>query len=138
MRLSIVIPVYNAEKTIETVCTSLIALYRAKYGLQIILVNDGSRDASDMRCRHLQTAYPELITYIKLAKNFSEHNAVMAGLNEAIGDYCVVMDDDLQNPPEEIGRLVEEAQKGYDIVYARYEKRWTAFSAISAASLTTE
>lgn len=123
MRLSIIIPIYNAEKTIETVCGSLISLYDRKYRLQIILVNDGSRDASDLRCRYLQAAFPEFITYIKLARNFGEHNAVMAGLNEATGDYCVVMDDDLQNPPGEVGRLVEEARKGYDIVYARYESK---------------
>lgn len=121
--LSIVIPVYNGEKTVEPLCTSLVYLYGKRYRLQIILVNDGSKDGSDDRCRSLQAAYPEIIQYIKLSRNFGEHNAVMAGLNQVTGDYCVVMDDDLQNPPEEVGRLVAEAQKGYDVVYARYEDK---------------
>jgi len=121
--LSIVIPVYNAEATIESLCNSLVYLYVKKYQLQIILVNDGSRDGSDMRCRKLHDAYPLIVTYIKLARNFGEHNAVMAGLNHASGEYCVVMDDDLQNPPEEVEKLVDEIQKGYDVVYARYSSK---------------
>ena len=81
LSLSIVIPVYNGEKTIKTLCSSLIYLYGNKHRLQIILVNDGSTDGSDERCRSLQAAWPEIVTYVKLAKNFGEHNAVMAGLN---------------------------------------------------------
>ena len=121
--LSIVIPVYNSEKTIEAVCSALIYLYSGKHRLQLILVNDGSRDSSDLRCRRLQAAYPAVVTYLKLARNFGEHNAVMAGLNQATGDYCVVMDDDLQNPPEEVARLLGEIQKGYDVVYGRYRRK---------------
>lgn len=123
LTLSIVIPVYNGKKTIEALCTSLVYLYDKRCGLQIILVNDGSKDGSDERCRSLQAAYPEIVLYIKLSRNFGEHNAVMAGLNQASGDYCVVMDDDLQNPPEEVGKLVAEAQKGYDVVYAHYKNK---------------
>jgi undecaprenyl-phosphate 4-deoxy-4-formamido-L-arabinose transferase len=123
LTLSIVIPVYNAEKTIEVLCSSLVYLFENKYRLQIVLVNDGSKDNSDSRCRALHAAYPEIVTYIKLARNFGEHNAVMAGLNHATGDYCVIMDDDMQNPPEEIGRLVGEILKGYDVVYARYKSK---------------
>jgi len=121
--LSIVIPVYNAERTVETLCNALIYLYARSYQLQIVLVNDGSKDNSDARCRNLAAAYPDLITYVKLARNFGEHNAVMAGLNHASGEFCVIMDDDLQNPPEEVRRLVEEIQKGRDVVYARYESK---------------
>ena len=123
LALSIVIPVYNGEKTIDALCTSLVYLYGKIYRLQIILVNDGSKDRSDDRCRSLQAAYPEIILYIKLSRNFGEHNAVMAGINQANGDYCVVMDDDLQNPPEEVVKLVAEARKGFDIVYARYKNK---------------
>jgi glycosyltransferase involved in cell wall biosynthesis len=120
LTLSIVIPVYNAETTIEVLCNSLIYLYSKKYQLQIVLVNDGSKDGSDRRCRKLYDASPSLVTYIKLARNFGEHNAVMAGLNHANGEYCVVMDDDLQNPAEEVEKLVDEVRKGFDVVYARY------------------
>ena len=121
--LSIVIPVYNAEATIERLCAELIeglTLYRA---LQIVLVNDGSRDGSCAACHRLRERYPEVIDYIALTRNFGEHNAVMAGLHYAEGDYCVIMDDDYQNPPHEVARLVEKIKEGYDVVYTRYEAK---------------
>ncbi|WP_243372313.1 glycosyltransferase family 2 protein [Geotalea sp. SG265] len=119
-RLSIVIPVYNAEKTIESLCKTLFDLYGSRFELEIVLVNDNSRDSSHIICRRLHEAYPESLTYIRLARNFGEHCAVMAGLNHATGDYAVIMDDDFQNPPEEISRMVAEIEKGYDVVYTHY------------------
>ena len=121
--LSIVIPVYNSERTIGHLCSTLIDLYASEYELDIVLVNDGSRDSSDVVCRSLHKEHPGMITYVKLAKNFGEHNAVIAGLSQASGDYCVIMDDDFQNPPEEVGKLVLEALKGYDVVYAVYASK---------------
>jgi undecaprenyl-phosphate 4-deoxy-4-formamido-L-arabinose transferase len=118
--LSIVIPVYNAERTIEQLCNTLITLYANKYPLEIVLVNDNSSDRTDILCRSLHENQPEIITYIRLARNFSEHNAVMAGLNNAKGEYCAIMDDDFQNPPEEIATLLDEILKGYDVVYSQY------------------
>jgi len=125
--LSIVIPVYNSEKTIGSLCSSLMLLYTHRYHLEIVLVNDGSRDSSEAICRALQADNPNTITYIKLAKNFGEHNAVMAGLHHVSGDYCVIMDDDFQNPPAEVGKLVEELAKGYDVVYAQYDNKRDAW-----------
>ncbi len=123
IRLSIVIPVYNAEQTIESLCRTLIDLYGERYVLEIILVNDYSRDSSDVICRRLHEEHDGVIRYIRLAKNFGEHNAVMAGLNFVTGDYCVIMDDDFQNPPEEIATLMEEIEKGYDVVYSYYDAK---------------
>ncbi len=120
LTLSIVIPVYNAERTIGHLCSVLIGLYAKQYALNIVLVNDGSHDSSGVICRKLHEDHPAVVTYVKLSRNFGEHNAVLAGLNHATGDYCVIMDDDFQNPPEEVGKLVEEIQKGYDVVYAFY------------------
>lgn len=119
-RLSIIIPVHNAEKTIELLCLRLIELYSQKFGLEIVLVNDFSSDGSDEICKRLQSDHDEIITYIRLSRNFGEHNAVMAGLNYATGDYCAIMDDDMQNPPEEVMKLVDEIMKGYDVVYTSY------------------
>lgn len=121
--LSIVIPVYNAERTIGHLCATLIGLYRSRYALEIVLVNDGSADSTDVVCRQLHRDHPEAVTYIRLSKNFGEHNAVMAGLNHVQGDYCVIMDDDFQNPPAEVEKLLSEIAKGYDVVYARYENK---------------
>ncbi len=118
--LSIVIPVYNSERTIGPLCQAIMGLYAGAYRLDIILVNDGSRDDSDAVCRRLHAEHPDRIAYIKLARNFGEHNAVMAGLHHATGDFCVIMDDDFQNPPGEVARLVREMGKGYDVVYASY------------------
>ena len=121
--LSIVIPVYNAEKTIARLCGELIRLYGHTCRLEIVLVNDCSHDESDRVCRGLQQQYEQVITYIRLARNFGEHNALMAGLNHTSGDFCVTMDDDFQNPPEEVALLLAEIQKGYDVVYSRYVKK---------------
>ena len=123
MQISIVIPVYNGAATIATLVDRLVDVLGTN-ALQIVLVNDGSPDHSDEVCRTLSVRFPEIITYVKLARNFGEHNAVMAGLRHARGDYVVTMDDDLQNPPEEVIRLIEHAcQHGYDIVYTYYPRK---------------
>jgi undecaprenyl-phosphate 4-deoxy-4-formamido-L-arabinose transferase len=117
MQISIVIPVYNGAASIGPLVTRLIDMLGTN-ALQIVLVNDSSLDNSDEVCRSLYRRFSETITYVKLAKNFGEHNAVMAGLQHARGDYAVIMDDDFQNPPEEVTRLIEHAYgHGYDIVY---------------------
>ncbi|MBA4373282.1 MAG: glycosyltransferase [Thermodesulfovibrio sp.] len=122
-KVSILIPVYNAENTIALLCGSLLSLYSRNYDLEIILVNDYSSDDTDSICRKLHSDHPGIITYVVLPRNFGEHNALMAGLNYVSGDYCVMMDDDLQNPPEEVGKLIEEIQKGYDVVYTYYPSK---------------
>ncbi len=84
-----------------------------------VLVNDGSPDNSADVCRGLARQFA-FVKFLNLSRNFSEHNAVMAGLNFASGDYVVIMDDDFQNPPSEVSKLVDEIQKGYDVVFSRY------------------
>ena len=123
LRLSIVIPVYNSEATIGKLCDQLVLELTPCYQLQIVLVDDSSVDRSAAVCRKLHERYPEQVDCIVLSRNFGEHNAVMAGLNCADGDYCVIMDDDFQNPPAEVHKLVMEATKGYDVVYVRYESK---------------
>lgn len=118
--VSIVIPVYNAEKTIGDLCRKLTLLLEDDYQLQIVLVNDCSRDETDKICKQLQRECPVKVTYVSLSRNFGEHNAVMAGLNHARGEYVVIMDDDFQNPPEEVPKLLIEIQKGFDVVYCKY------------------
>jgi undecaprenyl-phosphate 4-deoxy-4-formamido-L-arabinose transferase len=123
MRLTIVIPVYNAAKTIGHLVDKLIDSLSVN-SLQLILVNDGSIDDSDPVCRAAHAKHSETVVYLKLSRNFGEHNAVMAGLHHARGDYVVIMDDDFQNPPEEVSRLVDYAcTHDYDVVYTRYPKR---------------
>ena len=117
MLISVVIPVYNGARTIGPLVERLLAALTGS-PLQIVLVDDGSVDASDEVCRALSGRHAGMVTYVKLGRNFGEHNAVMAGLWHARGDYAVIMDDDFQNPPEEVGRLIDHALRhGYDIVY---------------------
>jgi glycosyltransferase involved in cell wall biosynthesis len=123
MQVSIVIPVYNGARSIGPLVERLVDILGTN-ALQIVLVNDGSPDNSDEVCRTLYARFPETVTYVNLAKNFGEHNAVMAGLHNARGDYVVVMDDDFQNPPEEVIRLIEHASVyNYDVVYTYYPRK---------------
>jgi undecaprenyl-phosphate 4-deoxy-4-formamido-L-arabinose transferase len=118
--LSIVIPVYNGAATIGTLVAALESL-EVPGGLEIILVVDGSPDNSLEICRALLKTAAVPITVVDLARNFGEHNAVMAGLHEARGGHVITMDDDLQNPPTEILKLFDTARRsGADVVYTYY------------------
>jgi undecaprenyl-phosphate 4-deoxy-4-formamido-L-arabinose transferase len=118
--LSIVIPVYRGAATIGRLVEALSAL-RPAGGLEIVLVNDGSPDNSGDVCKMLVQSATVPLTYIEHARNFGEHNAVMTGLRQASGAYVITMDDDLQNPPEEVIRIYDHARLGnWDVVYTRY------------------
>jgi undecaprenyl-phosphate 4-deoxy-4-formamido-L-arabinose transferase len=118
--LSIVVPVYRGAATVGLLVDALSKLEVAG-GLEIVLVNDGSPDNSAEACRALMANPSVPITYIEHARNFGEHNAVMTGLRQIRGAYVITMDDDLQNPPEEVVRLYDHARLGgWDVVYTRY------------------
>jgi undecaprenyl-phosphate 4-deoxy-4-formamido-L-arabinose transferase len=118
--LSIVVPVYRGASTVGKLVEELSCLTPAG-GLELILVNDGSPDNSHEVCRALLETATVPLTYIEHARNFGEHNAVMTGLRHARGAYVITMDDDLQNPPEEVVRLFDHARAGgWDVVYTRY------------------
>ena len=118
--LSIVIPVYRGAATIGRLVEALSALHPVG-GLEIVLVNDGSPDNSGDVCQELVRRAAVPLTYVEHARNFGEHNAVMTGLRHARGAYVITMDDDLQNPPEEVIRLYDHARLGnWDVVYTRY------------------
>jgi glycosyltransferase involved in cell wall biosynthesis len=118
--LSIVIPVYNGADTIAEL-VEMLAQQSFGMGLEIVLVNDASQDDSQAVCeRLLQTAMVP-ITLITHARNFGEHNSIMTGLRHAKGDYIITIDDDLQNPPGEILKLVDKLRsENLDIVYGAF------------------
>jgi undecaprenyl-phosphate 4-deoxy-4-formamido-L-arabinose transferase len=121
--LSIVIPVYNGAATIGTLVDALAEL-QVDGGLEIVLVNDGSRDNSAEVCRKLAERRDVPVSFVNLSRNFGEHNAVMAGFNHVRGDYVINMDDDLQNPPSEVLKLYRYTRdNGYDAVYTRYAEK---------------
>lgn len=123
-RLSIVIPVYRGASTIARLVATLEAELLGKSGreLEIVLVNDGSPDDSAAVCRSLASTRPHL-RFVDLARNFGEHNAVMAGLNHCSGDAAVILDDDFQNPPSEVEKLVAAIEAGHDVAWSRYEQK---------------
>ena len=124
IKVSIVIPVYNGSLTIKKLLTACLNTFKEIYVLEIVLVNDCSDDNSYEVCLSLQEQYPSTITFLSLAKNFGEHNAVMAGLNHTTGDYVVTLDDDGQNPPQEALRLINHAiQEKLDVVYSYYPQK---------------
>jgi undecaprenyl-phosphate 4-deoxy-4-formamido-L-arabinose transferase len=121
--LSIVVPVYRGASTVGLLVAALAAL-RPEGGIEIVLVNDGSPDNSAEVCRHLAATATVPLTYVEHARNFGEHNAVMTGLRHARGRYVITMDDDLQNPPEEVLKLYDHARTGgWDVVYTRYAEK---------------
>jgi undecaprenyl-phosphate 4-deoxy-4-formamido-L-arabinose transferase len=118
--LSIVVPVYNGAHTVGTLVRALAQLDIAG-GHEIVLVVDGSPDDSLAVCRRLAAELAVPITVVNHSRNYGEHNAVMTGLRHARGGHIITMDDDLQNPPEEVRRLYEHTRDhGYDVVYSHY------------------
>lgn len=120
---SVVIPVYKSQGTIARVVSSVKDFFLTnKLDFEIILVNDGSPDSSWDVVSNLARAHPEVVA-INLLKNYGQHNANLCGFREARGDFIITMDDDLQNPPEELGKLIDTIKEGYDLVLGRFESK---------------
>src|SRR5271168_1204935 len=116
-KLSVVIPVYNEEAVLPTLFARVYpALDALKIPFEIVFVNDGSKDRSVALLRQQFSLRPKETRVVIFHANFGQHSAVMAGLAYARGEYVVTLDADLQNPPEEIGKLVDMLDQGYDYV----------------------
>jgi undecaprenyl-phosphate 4-deoxy-4-formamido-L-arabinose transferase len=115
--VSVVIPVYNSEEILPALLERLAAvLPQAAASYEVILVNDGSRDNSWTRIQELAARY-SFVRGFELMRNFGQHNALLAGVRAAHFDVVVTMDDDLQHPPEEIGKLLTALTADKDVVY---------------------
>lgn len=125
--LSVVSPVYRAERIIDELVKRIIdSVQTFTADFEIILVEDGSPDESwkkiEENCKR-----DSRVKGIKLSRNFGQHHAITAGLDQSKGDWIIVMDCDLQDQPEEIVKLYTEAMKGYDIVFASRIRRQDTF-----------
>ncbi len=122
--LSLVIPVYNEESNLpELIRRCLAACDELNTTYEIILVDDGSRDSSMQMIEDAAQKHPGKIVAVILSTNFGQHAAVTAGLETSRGKYIVTLDADLQNPPEEIHKLLEKLREGYDVVGTIRENR---------------
>ena len=125
---SVVIPCYNSQDSIRKVVELTIAEFQKmpQYTYEFILVNDYSKDGTFIKIKELSEQYP-CVRGINLARNFGQHNALMAALNYTDGDFIVGMDDDLQTHPSQMYKLLDKIQEGYDLVYGNYAKRKNPF-----------
>ena len=120
---SVVVPVYNSEATLVDLVAELEAVLPAvATAFEVVLVNDGSRDRSWEVISELARKNPG-VRGINLMRNFGQHNALLCGIRAARYDVIVTLDDDLQNPPSEIPKLLARLAEGYDVVYGTPEKR---------------
>lgn len=124
-KVSFVIPCYRSENTItgvvEEIEKTMMAL-KEVYSFEIVLVNDSSPDNTMGTIRKL-CEEKKYITGIGFARNFGQHAALMAGLRQASGDYVVCLDDDGQTPADEVSKLLDKLEEGFDAVYAKYEHK---------------
>ncbi|CCI36118.1 MULTISPECIES: glycosyltransferase family 2 protein [Microcystis] len=122
-KYSLIIPIYNEEETIRELYRRVSAVMDSlDDSVELILINDGSGDRSLKLMRELQERDAR-VCYISFARNFGHQAAVTAGLNFARGQVIVVLDADLQDPPELIPKMIESWQAGYHVVYAQRTKR---------------
>jgi undecaprenyl-phosphate 4-deoxy-4-formamido-L-arabinose transferase len=130
--ISVVIPVYNEEKNLEELYRRLTqTLDAVGRPYEIILTNDGSKDQSASLLRQLHERRPDQIRVIEFNGNFGQHMAIMAGFEKVRGEIIITMDADLQNPPEEIPKLVAAMEAGHDVVNTyrqdRQDSWWRLF-----------
>jgi polyisoprenyl-phosphate glycosyltransferase len=122
---SIVIPVYNSAATLVELSERLDTVFEGLgRSFEIIFVDDGSKDESWARLKEVRERRPERVTAIQLMRNFGQHNALMCGFRHTRGEFVITMDDDLQNPPEEIPKLIRAIEEeGLDLVYGGYGEK---------------
>ena len=115
--VSLVIPVFNEEASLDELVARCVEVgRRLERPFEIILVDDGSSDASGRKIAEAAERYPGSILGVFLNRNYGQHAAVFAGLAESRGEFVVTLDADLQNPPEEIPKLVAATEEGHDVV----------------------
>jgi undecaprenyl-phosphate 4-deoxy-4-formamido-L-arabinose transferase len=123
MELSIVVPVYNGEKTVSELFRRLKAELREELSWELLFIYDCGKDNSWAVIKNLVCENPEIVKGFKLNRNYGQHPAILLGLKEACGELIVTMDEDLQHDPLFIRELIKKQKEGnYDVVYAVFER----------------
>jgi undecaprenyl-phosphate 4-deoxy-4-formamido-L-arabinose transferase len=130
--ISVVIPVHNEEEVLDTLFARLLPVMDGlNKAYEVILVNDGSKDKTEEGLDAWQVKRPDVLRIVHFNGNFGQHMAIMAGFERVRGQIIVTMDADLQNPPEEIPKLIALAEQGHDVVGGyrmdRQDKSWRLF-----------
>jgi len=126
--ISCIIPCYGSEGTINQVVSDIIKTFelRGEINYEIILINDSSPDDVFKQIKNICSSYVQ-VKAIDLAKNFGQHNAIMAGINCSNGELLVFLDDDGQTPASDIWKLLDALDDDCDVVYAKYEDKKHSF-----------
>ncbi|MDX2172130.1 MAG: glycosyltransferase family 2 protein [Bacteroidota bacterium] len=126
-KISILVPIYNSSAFMNLLLEAIDAQrQQSNWNLEVVLVDDGSRDKSYEKIEELSKQY-SYIKGIKLSKNFGHQIAVKTALSHCTGDYIAIIDDDLQDPPSLLPGFFEYLDKGYDVAYGVRKKRKEAF-----------
>ncbi|MET1049838.1 MAG: glycosyltransferase, partial [Acidimicrobiales bacterium] len=126
---SVVIPVFNSRDIVAATVADVIAFFDGRgETFEVVLVNDGGEDGSWEVIRGLAQADPRVVA-VRFLRNYGQHNANLAGFAETRGTWIVTMDDDGQNPPEEIAHLAAAAEAGgHDVVFGRFDRKKSSLS----------
>ncbi len=134
--VSVVIPVYNEEASLPALLSRVTAACdQLSQDYEVILIDDGSHDGSTELIRDAAAGEGSKLVGVLLNRNYGQHAAIMAGFETAKGDLVITLDADLQNPPEEIPRLVEAAMQGYDVVGTMRRNRQDSWFRKTASKL---
>jgi glycosyltransferase involved in cell wall biosynthesis len=133
--LSVIVPAYNSEQCLQLLAERLERVCSRLGVFELVLVDDCSRDGTWRVIRDLARTYP-WARGVSLMRNYGQHNALLCGIRAAQYDVVVTMDDDLQNPPEEIPKLLEKLAEGYDVVYGYPQSETHGFLRDLASTIT--
>lgn len=115
--VDVVVPVFNEEANVDALLGRCVeALSKTSYKYRILLVDDGSRDGTVAKIMSWIDCHPDQVALVRLNRNYGQHAAIIAGFERCTADAVVTIDADLQNPPEEISRLLDKMREGFDVV----------------------
>ncbi len=136
MKVSVVVPVFNEEANLDEFLRRLLAVMDGRgEPYEVVLVDDGSRDRSLEILKSWAGRRPDRIRVLELSRNFGQHPAILAGFRDVTGDVAVTLDADLQNPPEEIPKLLAKFAEGYDVVGGVRQHRQDSWARRAASAL---